>query len=212
MMKPNAVFLAAALSFVAPVVLAFTPTTAEYSADWTMETEAGAMTGKLYHAANKERREMNQGGENVIMITRTDRKVMWNVMPSQSMYMEIPLNAQPENGRDSADLSGYDIEQTVVGEESVNGVKATKMKVVMKAKPPRTGKMGGFMWSTKEGIIVKTDVIGITGDRKQRIKMELTNLKIGKQSPSLFEPPAGYTRMDMGNMGAIMGGAYGRHR
>jgi hypothetical protein len=210
----NAKFLVFVVALAAvPAAHAAAPVaTAEYSADWSMETEAGAMTSKVYHAANKERREMNQGGQSMITIMRLDRKVMWSVMPTQRMYMEMPINAQSEGSRNNGDLSGYEVEHTVVGEETVNGVRTTKTKVIMKAKPPKTGKMGGFMWATKEGIVVKMDVIGVDGDRKQRMKMELTNLQVGKQDANLFEPPAGYTKMDMGNMGAMMGGPRGRRQ
>lgn len=196
---------------VAPAAMAASPVspTVEYSADSTMETEYGAMKTRIYHAPNKERREMSQGGENMIMIMRQDKKVMWNVMPSQRMYIEMGMQGNADNRKGNVDINNYDIQHTVVGEETVNGVKTTKSKVIMKPKSGSGTKMGGFMWTTKDGIAVKTDVIAIDGDKKARIKMELTNLKVGKQDASLFEPPAGYTKMDMG---AMMGGAYGRHR
>jgi hypothetical protein len=38
------------------------------------------------------------------------------------------------------------------------------------------------------------------------MKMELDNLKIGKQDASLFEVPSGYSKMDMGGMGKMMMG------
>jgi outer membrane lipoprotein-sorting protein len=203
--------LVAVTLLAAPAAMAATPmsSTAEYSADSSMETEFGAMKSKIYHAPNKERREMSQGGENMIMILRQDKKIMWNVMPSQRMYMEMALQGGGDNRQGGADINNYNIEQTVVGEETVNGVKTTKSKVIMKPKSGNGTKMGGFMWITKDGIPVKTDVIAVDGNKKARMKLELTNLKVGKQDPGLFEPPAGYTKMDMG---AMMGGAYGRHR
>ena len=36
--------------------------TVEYSADRVMETEKGTISGKVFHAAGKERTEMNMGG------------------------------------------------------------------------------------------------------------------------------------------------------
>jgi hypothetical protein len=38
------------------------------------------------------------------------------------------------------------------------------------------------------------------GDKKMRMTSALTNLKIEKQDPGLFEIPAGYTKNDMGAM------------
>ena len=174
----------------------------EYTADSSMETAQGAMKGRVYSAPGKERREMNQGGQKMITIMRQDKKAVWMLMPEQKMYMETTMgkgDSRPE------DMSGYKIEQTVVGPETVNGVSTTKSKVIMT--DGKGMKMGGFMWHTADKIAVKTDVIAMDKSNKARIKMDLTNLKVGKQDPALFEIPAGYTRMDMGGM---MGGAMGR--
>jgi hypothetical protein len=103
----------------------------------------------------------------------------------------------------------YDVEQTTVGPDTVNGVKTTKSKIIMKEKKPNGSKMGGFWWMTKDNIMMKLDVISVDKGRKDRMKMELDNLKIGKQDASLFEVPSGYSKMDMGGMGRMMMGGEG---
>jgi hypothetical protein len=176
----------------------------EYSADSSMEMEQGSMKGRVYSAPGKERREMDQNGQKIITIMRLDKKMVWMLMPEQKMYMENPMDdSKPQPGN----MSGYKVEQTVVGPETVNGVKATKGKVVMT--DSKGTKMGGFMWTTSDGIVVKTDVLAMDNDKKMRIKMDLTNLKVGHQDPALFEIPAGYTSMSMGGMfGGMMGGRH----
>ena len=196
------------LMFVAGVVmavpaLAMQPSNAEYSADWNMETAEGAVKGKIYQAPNKERREMNDDGEKIVMILRRDKKKAWNLMPSEGMYMEMKLT-DPKVGKD--DMANYDVEQTVVGPDTVNGVKTTKSKIIMKEKKPNGSKMGGFWWMTKDNIMMKLDVISVEKGKKDRMKMELDNLKIGKQDAALFEVPSNYTKMDMGGMGKMMMG------
>jgi hypothetical protein len=188
--------------WVAPA-LATPPASVEYSADWNMETAEGAVKGKIYQAPNKERREMSDDGEKVVMILRRDKKKAWNLMPSEAMYMEMKLT-DPKVGKD--DMSNYDIEQTVIGPETVNGVKTTKSKIIMKEKKPNGSKMGGFWWMTKDNIMMKLDVISVEKGKKDRMKMELDNLKIGKQDAALFEVPSNYTKMDMGGMGKMMMG------
>ena len=78
----------------------------------------------------------------------------------------------------------------------------------MKEKKPNGAKMGGFWWMTKDNIMMKMDVISIEKGKKDRMKMELDNLKIGKQDASLFEVPSNYSKMDMsmGGMGKMMMG------
>ena len=201
-MKMNTWLIVAGLFSVAPV-LAMQPSNVEYSADWSMETAESATKGKIYQAPNRERREMNNDGEKMVMIMRRDKKMVWNLMPSDSMYMEMKMS-DPKAGKN--DLANYDVEQTSVGPETINGVKTTKSKIIMKEKKPNGSKMGGFWWMTKEGVMMKLDVISVEKGSKDRMKMELDNLKIGKQDAALFEIPSGYTKMDMGGMGKMMMG------
>ena len=166
----------------------------EYSADSTMETEGGmTMKSRIYSAPGKQRMEMG-GADGNVSIIRKDKKVMWQLMGD--MYMEMPLD---QSG--SQDPHDMDIQQTAVGEETVNGVKTTKYKVIATKKDG--SKFGGFFWTTKDHITVKMDLLSKEGDKKMRMSQELTNLKIGKQDPKLFEIPPGYTKNDMG---AMMGG------
>ena len=183
--------------------LAMQPANVEYSADWSMETADGAFKAKVYQAPNKERREMDDGGEKMVMIMRRDKKMAWNLMPSERMYMEMKIS-DPKVSKN--DPMNYDVEQTTVGPETINGVKTTKSKIIMKEKKPNGSKMGGFWWTTKEGIMMKLDVLSVDKGKKDRMKMELDNLKIGKQDPALFEIPSGYSKMDMGGMGKMMMG------
>jgi hypothetical protein len=183
--------------------LAMQPASVEYAADWNMETANGAVKGRIYQAPNKERREMNNDGEKMVMIMRRDKKMAWSLMPSERMYFEMKMS-DPKVGKD--DPMNYDVEQTVIGPDTVNGVKTTKSKIIMKEKKPNGSKMGGFWWMTKDNIMMKLDVISVDKGRKDRMKMELDNLKIGKQDASLFEVPSGYSKMDMGGMGKMMMG------
>jgi hypothetical protein len=177
----------------------------EYSADSTMETAEVSMKGHVNYAPTRERRDMvTDGGEKMIMITRHDKKVAWTLMPSEKMYMEMSLDKASAQAKD--DTSKYKIEQTVVGPESLNGVNTTKSKIIMTG--PKGEKMGGFMWTTRENIVVKMDAIAIDKKDKMRFKTELTNLKVGKQDPALFEIPPGYSKMSMGmpSFGTLLGG------
>jgi hypothetical protein len=165
----------------------------EYSADSTMETEGGmTMKSRIYSAPGKQRIEMG-GADGNVSIMRRDKKVMWQLMGD--MYMEMPMSQ-------SQDPHDMDVQMTTVGEETVNGIKTTKSKVIATKKDG--SKFGGFFWTTKDGITVKMDLLSKEGDKKMRMSQELTNLKVGKQDPKLFEIPPGYTKNDMG---AMMGGA-----
>ncbi len=168
----------------------------DYSADSTMETEGGmTMKSRIYHTVEKDRMEMG-GSDGMVSIIRKDKKVVWQLMGN--MYMEMPMDASNASGMDAFDI----VEQAEVGQETINGLKTTKSKIVA-VKKDGSGKFGGFFWTTKEGITVKMDMLSKEGEKKMRMTSELTNVKLEKQDPALFEIPAGYTKNDMG---AMMGG------
>lgn len=172
----------------------------DYSADSVIETAEAAITGKVYASRNKERREYAQSGQNMIMIMRADKSVAWMLVPDEKVYMEF--NTKTESRGD--DLRGWKIEQTVIGPETIDGHKTTKSKIVMTG--PKGEKLAGFWWLTKDDIIVKMDAIAVDKGRKDRFKIENKNIKIGKLDPKLFEIPAGYQKMAMPDIGALMGG------
>ncbi len=185
------VWLAASIGLASPG-LAWEGPQVEYSGDTRMETADGVMEGVVYHAPGKERRETKMGGESMTMIIRQDKKIIWMLMPDANAYMEMGLG----QSKDKSDFSEYEIEKTKVGEEEIDGIMTTKSKVIMTKKD--ASKIGGFWWTTKEDIPLKMDMISVEGATKERIKMELVNLKIGKQDPKLFEIPADYMNMSMG--------------
>ena len=168
---------------------------AQYSADSSIETAKVTLKSKVYVVPGKERKEQEIGGGKQITITRSDKGVMWMLMPEEKMYMEMGMNQGQQQGSD-ADISKYKTEKAEeVGKEVIDGHEATKYKVIMTSEEGK--KFGGFIWVVNPGIQIKMDAISQEGTSKERIKMELTNLKIGHQDPALFEIPADYTKMEM---------------
>lgn len=175
----------------------------EYSADSMMQTEEGTMQQHVYVTPTRERKEMLTGaGDGGIMIFRFDTKQLLILMPSEKMYLEQSMAAR-QGQRD--DPAQWTYEDTAMGDETLNGVKVTKYKTIATSTDGK--KYGGFSWRTKEGINLKQDLLYKEGNEKKRMLIELSNLKIGKQDPKLFEVPEGFTKFDMGGM---MGGMMGR--
>ncbi len=164
----------------------------DYSADSTMETEGGmTMKSRIYRTPGKERMEMGGAGGSVT-ITRRDKHVRWQLMGN--MYLESTLDESSSSDQEGLQI----VEQTVVGDETINGVRTTKTKV--KGIKKDGSKFGGFFWTTRQGITVKMEILSKEGDKTFRMASELTNLKIERQDPALFEVPAGYTKNEMGAM------------
>ena len=178
----------------------------EYSADSVMQYEEGTIQQRVFVTPTKERKEMLTGaGDGAVQIFRFDTKVMWQLMPSEKMYMEHSIAGKPQGN----DPSHWTYEDTVMGEETLNGMKVTKYKTIATSTDGK--KFGGFSWRTKEGISIKQDLLYKEGNDKKRMMTELSNLKIGKQDPNLFEIPDGFQKFDMaGMMGGAMRGTMGR--
>ena len=175
----------------------------EYSADSVMQTEEGTVEQHVFYTPTKERRETLGAAaasrEAPVQIIRKDTKVMWQLMPSEKMYMEHKFGQG-----NSKDMAQWDFEETVVGDEVMDGIKVTKYKTIATSTDGK--KYGGFSWRTKEGIPIKTDLLYKEGTEKRRMMTELRNVKIGKQDPQLFEIPQEFTKFDMsGMMGGMMG-------
>lgn len=172
----------------------------EYSADSTIQSEEGTIQQHVYVTPTKERKEMLTGeGDGGIQIFRYDTKVMWILMPSEKMYMENSMMGKSKG----TDTSQWTYEDTVMGEETLNGMKVTKYKTIATSTDGK--KYGGFSWRTKEGISIKQDLLYKEGNDKKRMLTELKNVMIGRQDPKLFEIPEGFTKLDMGGMMGGMG-------
>jgi hypothetical protein len=176
-----------------------------YSADYVMETAEGAVRGKMFVSPGKERREdASADGVSMVTIRRDDLRKMWMLMPAERMYMEMKTGEPDPSGKAATDPGDYDVEMTVVGPERLAGLDTTKQKVVMTGKDGT--KMGGFWWTTSEGIPVKMDMLAKEAGSKMRLKRELSNIEIGPQAADLFEIPEGYNSMAAAmGMGAAKG-------
>lgn len=179
--------------------------TVEYSADRVMETSAGTFEGKVYSAKDKERSETNMRGMTSVMILRRDKQLGWMLMPAQKMYQQMDFaKAQAQSNGQAAEQ----VDITEVGSETIEGLSTTKYKLIMK-----DGSAGGFMWFTKDGILMKMDTVVKNGRNKSRMTVTLKNLKIGSQDASLFEVPTGYNAMPSfggGGFGGAARSAFGR--
>ena len=165
---------------------------AEYSADQYSGVRGKTIKSKIYHAPKKQRMDMEEGGRSQHTITRMDKKVFWIVMPEKKMYMERSLDVKsPEQGRD---IKECDVTRKNSGKEMVNGVSTAKSFVEMKC--PDGAGFSGDIWESKEGIIVKMDIVD-KKEGKDHLTVELKNLKIGKLDPGIFEVPGDYRKTTM---------------
>ena len=177
----------------------------EFSAEIVDTQEPDNPTqAKVYFAKDKmriESQEHNSRGQGVFIMnfaTQTSDVLM----TQQHMYMEMPAQAMNQRGLYSFFRTG-DVENACsdwlkmehnrggtchkVGNETVNGRRAVKYEGTSPSGEPSS------VWlDPKLRFPVKWQGKSSAG--------ELRNIQEGTQSASLFEIPAGYTKMDIGNM------------
>jgi outer membrane lipoprotein-sorting protein len=182
-----------------------------FSGDMTITPKTGEkMTGKLYVSPPNNRMDMTtppgKGGPmggRVSMITDGTTQTSYMVMHEQKMYMEMHLNqlanqTAPMMGHASKAPSAFDPNHPCrpeatckkVGTEMVNGRVCDKWVTTDKS-GTHTAWIDQKLWYP------------IKAQSSSGETFELTNVKEGAQPASLFQPPAGYRKMDLGSM---MGG------
>ncbi|HXI09684.1 MAG TPA: hypothetical protein VNK06_02670 [Thermodesulfobacteriota bacterium] len=181
------------LAFCAPALSERLPEPlVEYSADTVVTTGGRVTLGKVYHAPYMERQEERTGGRTQVVITRMDLKLVWILMPSERSYVELPVSEAMGRSKSPVDL---DYKYTTVGPDFVNGTLTTKSS--MQATAPDGTAYEGYIWVTREGILVKmtSRVRGMPGTE---YSMELKRLRTGAQPRSLFNVPKGYRKLAPG--------------
>jgi len=183
---------------------------AEYSAVRVIQTDEGEAVMRVFHARDKERFVIESEGQTIAVITRLDKQTSWILMPDEKMYLELPMDQAADRMEDfgisqeaALRLEGKPPENfKKVGTESIAGLKTTKYTGQIGENGSRERGTATY-WVTDSGIVAKwvydgTDEAG----NPQSVTMELRELKIGKQAPELFAPPADYEpiRLDFGAM------------
>lgn len=180
------------------------PQVMPFSAD--VKTTAGRgdathdATGKLYVNPGHVRMDMNGGPlGSAVFISNLTTKITDTLMPEQHMYMEF--NADQAMARrpglassikpftDPTDPCVHEEDASCrnLGVEEVNGRSCDHWQVTDK-----NGKVSNSWIDRKLHFPVKT----VSDDAT----WQLTNIKEGEQSASLFEIPPGYQKMDLGQM------------
>ncbi len=166
-----------------------------FSADQIHTMGKKVTTGKVYAMENAVRTEGEQRGRKSISIMRLDKKVMWNLMPDQKMYMELPFMGSADVASMAKDAKA---EREPLGSEQVGAYHCDKFRV----QTTLEGKVyTSIEWDAKElnGFPVKR--AGEKGDWA----MEYQNVHLGPQDPSLFEIPEGYKKFSLGGFGLPKG-------
>jgi len=193
--------------FVLMIAASFALAQAEFSADIAdLQKSDTPVQARIYFTKDKLRIEPKKSdpGPAPAIIMNFSTQTSTVLMAQQHMYMEMPSQAQSQRmAYASAFFQAGDVENACgdwqkmgynkggschkVGSETVNGRSTVKYEATNAG-----GEVGHFWLDPKLRFPVKWDGKNSGG--------ELRNIHEGAQPASLFEIPAGFTKMDLGGM------------
>jgi hypothetical protein len=159
----------------------------EFSADTVMTFKGEQkMLGKMFYKKDMFRMDM-KSPDDVSMITRLDKKLVWNIMHRERMYMELPISSAKRPMVEEK-LEG-EIERKLVGKETIDVHPTEKYLVTYKS----NGKQEQiYQWfATDIKFPIKTQSVDNSWSQ------EFRNINIKEQPVSLFEVPSGYKKFQM---------------
>jgi len=165
-----------------------------FSADLEITSPKGSFASKIISKDGKQRIEHNVKGKEEITIVRSDKKVMWVLKPDNKTYMEMSLDRRQRDISSQLHDPEIKTEKEFLGNETVDNHPSRKYHLTV----IKDGKKeaAGFLWEASDlnNFPVKHQ------NEKTTTTTVWKNIKFDAAADSLFEIPAGYTKMEMPGM------------
>lgn len=155
-----------------------------YSATRIVTVDGKTYRGKVFHTPGKQRHDVDIDGIPFTFILDVADRSGAIVLPALKAYIDFPL---PPLLRE---LDRRRLEGHAVGQERMDGLRATKYRVDYTASDGVKGK--GFVWLSQENILLAIEGrIFRPRHRPMTVSMHLADLHLGPQREALFEVPKG---------------------
>jgi hypothetical protein len=162
-----------------------------YSAETVIGSGDHPRIGHLWRTPTAMRHDMTENGQTETIIVQLDRKAAWMLLPTLKLALGTDLDGLAQLPGAAAVLEAGDkLKPVAAGTDVIDGLRATKYHVQMD--DPVAGQFDGYVWSTRQGIILKIDGAGEQNGRRGDIHLQFRNVQVGPQDVALFEPPAAY--------------------
>ena len=173
-----------------------------YNARCALTVDGQTYQGMLYAKPGFQRHEQSLGGVPEVAILDISAGHGYFVVPMLKSYIDFPID------RAMRELSSPDVAGAGVGREAVNGVATTKYRVAHRADDGT--RIDGFVWLTSSGVPMRGDgAVSVPNGKRTPFAWELSQLQIGPQPASLFQPPDGFYRLPASALPGFLGGQGG---
>jgi len=173
-----------------------------YSARCALTIDGQAYQGMLFATPGFQRHEQSLGGVPEVAILDISAGRGYFVVPMLKSYVDFPID------RAMRELSSPDVAGAPVGREMVNGVATTKYRVAHRADDGT--RIDGFVWLAEGGVPMRGNgTVAVPDGKKTPFGWELSELRLGPQPRSLFQPPDGFYRLPASALPSFLGGQGG---
>jgi hypothetical protein len=158
-----------------------------FTAERVLVFDGQSYVGRMWNMPGEQRHEQELPSVKPVFILRADSAIGDVLLPQLHTAVEFNLP------KVLAALGQPGLLGKPAGEETVNGIATTKYEV---DKQIADGHLSGALWLSRDGIPMRCD--GSYTSRKgkvQTVHWELRHVEIGAQRASLFEVPAGYSKL-----------------
>ncbi|MGO8919166.1 MAG: hypothetical protein ACLQJR_24970 [Stellaceae bacterium] len=170
-----------------------------YSAERTVTVNGKSYSGMVFHIPGHERHEQTIQGVAEVVILDAASKQGFLVVPMLKTYVTFAFP------RLMAELDDPALRRAPVGQETVNGVRTTKYRIDHVSADGSRAQ--GNAWLSAQGVLMRIDgtLTRDGGGRPVAIRMELANLAVGPQDPTLFQVPPGLAKLPAAALEGLLG-------
>jgi hypothetical protein len=168
-----------------------------FSAVRTLVIDGKSYVGRMVAMPGRERHEQKIEGFSPIFLLRTDRPLAEIVLAQLHTVVQLALPAELRV------FGRPELKKKPIGRETVNGVATTKYAI---DETVPEGHATGAMWISAEGIPMRlAGKFAQQNGKTSDVHWELKDVKIGPQPDTLFEAPAGYSKLPPEAVAPLLG-------
>jgi len=168
-----------------------------FSAERTLVVDGHTYRGKVWAMPGKERHEQDIAGMRPVFLLRGDSGLGEIVLQNLKTVVQFEIPAELRL-LDVAALKTH-----AIGDETVNGVATTKYAI---DKSIPEGHAAGTLWLSADGIPMRVaGTFTNAKGRESRVRWELSGVKTGPLPATLFEPPAGLSKLPPEAIAPLLG-------
>jgi hypothetical protein len=151
-----------------------------YSATRIVTVNGKTYEGRVFHTPGKQRHDVDINGLPMIFILDIADSDGVVVLPDLKSYIDFPLPPL------LAELDRRQLGSDAVGEERINGMRATKYRINYTASDGSRGE--GLIWLSRDNILLRLEgrIVRPHHHKPMTVSMSLSDLRVGPQDKSLF--------------------------